>query len=132
MQEKSPKGEYSLIFINGNHSHTVLETPQVGEFRCQAEIGGSTQELETKDVPPGGLDAAHRLARYMKDRFELLSEESGKTNGKGLLYVCIDGIMKGDVFILMEMEGIEPHWWLEADSCTTGMAELCKVFLRTA
>ena len=49
-----------------------------------------------------------------------------------LVYVRIDGIMKGDVFIPMEIEAIELHLWLEADSCSTGMVELCRVFLRSA
>ena len=36
--------------------------------------------------------------------------------------------MKGDVFILTEIEAIGPHSWLEADSCSTGIVELCKIF----
>lgn len=43
--ENISQGECSLIFINGKHSHTVLKTPQTGEFRCQVEFGGSTREL---------------------------------------------------------------------------------------
>ncbi len=83
-------------------------------------------------MPLGALDAAHNFVRYMKDRFESLSEGSGKRYGNGLQYVRIDGIMNGDVFILVEIEAIEPHLSLEADSCSTGMAELCKVFLQSA
>ena len=68
----------------------------------------------------------------MKARFESLSQKSGEANGKGLLYVRINGIMKGDVFITMEIEAIELHLRLEADSCSTGMAELCNFFLPSA
>ena len=112
--------------------YTILKTSQVGEFRCQVEVVGSTQELETKDVPLGALDAVQNLVRYMKDRFESLSQKSGERNGKGLVYVRIDGIMKGYVFILMEIEAIELQLWLEADSCSIGMAELCNFFLPSA
>ncbi len=45
-------------------------------------------------MDPGALDAAHNPVRYMKDGFEFLSEESGKTNRKGLVYVRIDGTRK--------------------------------------
>ncbi len=38
---------------------------------------------------------------------------------------------KNDDFILMEIEAIERRLWLEADSCTLGMAELCKFFLQS-
>lgn len=34
-------GEYSLMFFRGLYSHAVLKTPAPGEFRCQAEYGGS-------------------------------------------------------------------------------------------
>ena len=53
-------------------------------------------------------------------------------NGEGLVYVRIDGMMKGDVFILLEIEAIGPHLRLEADSHRIGMAELCEFFVQYA
>ncbi|KAL2051647.1 hypothetical protein ABVK25_008061 [Lepraria finkii] len=125
--ENISQGEYSLIFIDGTHSHTILKTPQTGEFRCQAEFGGSTRELNRNEVPQGALETAQQLVRYIEEKFDAVSEEG---SGKGLVYARIDGIMRGEDFVLMEFEAIEPHLWLEADSCEKGMEELCKVFLQ--
>ena len=119
--------EYSLIFINGNHSHTILKTPQTGEFRCQAEFGGSTQELNRNEVPQGALETTQQLVRYMEEQFEAGSEEG---RGKGLVCARIDGIMRGEDFVLMEIEAIEPHLWSEANNGEKWMEELCKVFLQ--
>ena len=130
--ENISQGEYSVIFINGSHSHTILKTPQAGDFRCQVEFGGSTRELEPKDVPTDALETAHRLMRYLEGRFEDHSAESMTRKDRRLVYARIDGIMKNGMFMLMEIEVIEPDLWLEAESCNKGMEDLCKVFLRSA
>ena len=46
------------------------------------------------------------------------------------MYARIDGIVRGEDFVLMEIEAIEPHLWLEADNCEQWMEELRKVFLQ--
>ena len=63
----------------------------------------------------------------MEKKFVAGSEEE---RGKGLVYARIDGIMRGEDFVLMEIEAIEPHLWLEADNCEKWMEELRKVFLQ--
>jgi glutathione synthase/RimK-type ligase-like ATP-grasp enzyme len=40
------EGEYSLIFFNGELSHTILKTPKMGDFRVQEEHGGIIQAVK--------------------------------------------------------------------------------------
>ena len=121
------KGEYSLIFVNGEHTHTILKTPRAGEYRCQGEYGGSTEEIAEIDVPPEAKEAAMRIWRFMEKKF------AGGDRRCGLVYARIDGIMKDNkVFVLMEVEAVEPHLWLEADSGKGALEKLCKVLLRGA
>lgn len=96
------KGEYSLIFIAGNHTHTILKTPATGEFRCQAEFGGDTTEIPVDQVPLQAIKVAERIKAY-------LDSNVGKTT-----YCHIDGVIRDSgEFVLMEVEAIEPHLWLE-------------------
>ena len=38
-------GETSLVFFDGEHSHTVLKTPKTGDFRVQEEHGSRIQSI---------------------------------------------------------------------------------------
>lgn len=96
------KGEYSLIFIAGKHTHTILKTPATREFRCQAEYGGDTTELSIDQVPAQAIKVAERIMAY-------LDSSVGRTT-----YCRIDGVIRDSgEFVLMEVEAIEPHLWLE-------------------
>ena len=121
-------GEYSLIFVNGEHSHTILKTPQAGEFRCQGEFGGSVAEIGKVDVPKNALETAHGIMSYMTKKFPPRMTGNGKSQER-IVYARIDGIMKGDEFLLMEVEAIEPHLWLETDAGAHSMDELCNALL---
>ena len=127
LQEYEPaieKGEYSLIFVNGQHTHTILKTPRAGEYRCQGEYGGSVDEIAKSDVPLEAKDAAMRIWKFMEEKF------AGPDRRGGLLYARIDGIMKNKRFVLMEVEAVEPHLWLEADSGKEALEQLCKILCR--
>ena len=63
------RGEYSLVFINGKHTHTILKTPAKGEFRCQGEFGGGVAEIPREDVPEDAVRVAHKAMAYMRARF---------------------------------------------------------------
>ena len=115
------KGEYSLIFISGEHTHTILKTPRTGEYRCQGEYGGLTEEIAQSAIPPEAKEVATRIWRFMEEKF------AGGNGRGGLVYARIDGIMKEKKFVLMEVEAIEPHLWLEADSGKGALEKLCEV-----
>jgi glutathione synthase/RimK-type ligase-like ATP-grasp enzyme len=96
-------GEYSFTFIDGVFSHATIKRAASHEFRVQTEHGGSVSPT----VTPASLVA--QAARAI----EVLSETP--------LYARVDGIARGDAFLLMELELIEPNLFLEHGS---GAAEL--------
>ena len=87
-------GEYSIIFFNGQYTHSILKTPKSGEFRSQSEFGGSVEKV---DPPPRLIDFADRLL----DEFPLYPT-----------YARIDVVYDGVSGILMECELIEPYLFL--------------------
>ena len=128
-EEAITSGEYSLIFVNGRHTHTILKKPRAGEFRCQGEYGGSTEEIAAVDVPRCAGDAAQQIWKFLESKVKKPDNESKARTGRGLVYARIDGIIKDDAFILMEIEAIEPHLWLEAKTGGEALEQLCRVFI---
>ncbi|KAK4695063.1 hypothetical protein P7C71_g2614, partial [Lecanoromycetidae sp. Uapishka_2] len=128
-QEGISSGEYSLIFVNGKHTHTILKIPQTGEYRCQGEYGGSTQEIAAVDVPQSARDAGQKIWDYLDNKVTKPENETDVSTGRGLVYMRVDGIMQDEAFILMEIEAIEPHLWLEAETGKEALEQLCEVFI---
>jgi glutathione synthase/RimK-type ligase-like ATP-grasp enzyme len=87
-------GEYSLLFFNETFSHAVLKSPAVDDFRVQHYYGGTIQEI----TPDASLLTA---AKGLVDRY-----------AKNTLYARVDGVLIDGVFLLMELELIEPYLFL--------------------
>lgn len=102
--------------------------PQTGEYRCQGEYGGSTREIATADVPQAARDTAHKVWKYMDERFKRPENEAKGGQRRRLIYARIDGVMQDNAFILMEVEAIEPHLWLEAKTGNGALEKLWKIF----
>lgn len=102
------EGEYSLVFIGGELSHTVLKQAQEGDFRVQSEYGGTSTKHPT---PPAAL----RVAKKILDQ---LNEEP--------LYARVDLVRIGDnEFALMELELIEPQLFLSLqEGSATRLAQI--------
>lgn len=116
-------GEYSMVFINGKHTHTMIKTPCKGEFRCQAEFGGGIGELPAHLVPKSAIKVAYEIIAHLEKMFP-----SGTSLKGGAVYARVDGVVRDDgTFVLMEVEAIEPHLWLE-----TADAPGCKEALHKA
>lgn len=116
-------GEYSMVFINGVHTHTMVKTPCKGEFRCQAEFGGGIAEIPVHLVPKNAIEVARGVIEHLEQKFP-----SGSALKGGAVYARVDGVIRHDGrFVLMEVEAIEPHLWLETTE-TPG----CKDMLHTA
>ena len=128
-EEGISSGEYSLIFVNGKHTHTILKVPQTGEYRCQGEYGGSTEEIAAIDVPQCAGEAAQEIWKFLESKVKKAEKESKMWTRRELVYARVDGIVKDDAFILMEIEAIEPHLWLEAKSGSEALEQLCRVFI---
>src|SRR5260370_26358970 len=62
VEEVRTRGEWSLIFIEGALTHSVLKRPAAGDFRVQAHLGGTTR---AEPAPPGVADAARAALRAL-------------------------------------------------------------------
>jgi hypothetical protein len=90
------EGEYSLLYFGGQFSHAILKTPQNGDFRVQAQFGGTdvtvTPEQAALAVAAAALAATPEPVAYAR----------------------VDMVRNGDGgFALMELELIEPYLWLD-------------------
>ena len=102
-------GELSVIFIDGEYSHTTLKcaATATGEFRVQTEHGGTVQSF----TPPP------ELIEQAAATFASLDEVP--------LYARVDGITREGQFVLMELELIEPNLffaWAEGSAERLGRA----------
>ena len=128
-EEGISSGECLLIFVNGTHTPTILKKPQAGGYRCQGEFGGSTEEIAMLDVPRCASDAAQQICRLLESKVKKPNIETGIQTARGLVYVRIDGIVNNVAFILIKIEAIEPHLWLEAKTGGGALVQICKVFI---
>lgn len=94
VEEIVAAGEYSYIFFNGKFSHAVLKTAKSGDFRVQHFFGG---KITTVQPSRGELT-------YLETLVEAFAKDT--------LYARVDGAWRGDRFLLMELELIEPYLFL--------------------
>jgi glutathione synthase/RimK-type ligase-like ATP-grasp enzyme len=97
--EVTANGEYSFVFLNGAFSHAAIKRPAPGEFRVQAEHGGSASPV---DAPHGLVEQATHAMRALPPLSSMPP-----------LYARVDGIARDDALLLMELELIEPTLYLE-------------------
>ena len=90
------QGEWSLMFFNGRYSHAVQKRPKPSEFRVQKEFGGTV----SAETPSAGI------IEQAQGALSVLPELP--------LYARVDGILRDGVFILMELELIEPELFMDA------------------
>ena len=95
------RGELSLLFLGGRYSHAVLKRAAPGEFRVQAEFGGSTEPA----TPSPAVCAAAQQA--------LAAAQSFVPDVARCLYARVDGTVRSGRFVVTELELIEPHLFLE-------------------
>jgi glutathione synthase/RimK-type ligase-like ATP-grasp enzyme len=92
------EGEFSLMYFNGAHSHTILKTPKAGDFRVQEEHGGDIRAVSTE---PALHTAGDRVLAAI---------------GEAPLYARADFVRTSDgEFMLMELELIEPSLYFRTD-----------------
>jgi len=88
-------GEYSLVFIDGTFCHAAIKRAAESEFRVQTEHGGSVAATTASD------HMIEQCARILA-ALDVMP-----------LYARIDGILRGNAFLLMELELIEPNLFME-------------------
>jgi glutathione synthase/RimK-type ligase-like ATP-grasp enzyme len=89
--EVARDGELSLIFIDGVFSHAAIKRARPGEFRVQTDHGGSVAPCK----------ATPAIIGHGALVLDALPETP--------LYARIDGVVRGEEFLLMELELIEPN-----------------------
>lgn len=92
------EGEYSLIYFNGHHSHSILKVPKRGDFRVQEEHGAEITPVRPEPLLLAAADAAIAAV------------------GQKLLYARADFVRSGNTFRLMELELVEPSLYLRTDA----------------
>jgi glutathione synthase/RimK-type ligase-like ATP-grasp enzyme len=95
-------GEYSLIFFDGEFSHSVSKVPRPGEFRVQPEYGGI---IDRCDPPTGSIELA---------KAALAAAPAATTYARIDIVVGNDGRLQ-----VIELELIEPALFM-ADAPDAG------------
>lgn len=88
-------GEWSLLYYSGQFSHAVLKRPAAGDFRVQAQFGGSELALDPGPVLRASAEAA--------------LQATAACGFPEPAYARVDGVVVDGRFLLMELEMIEPH-----------------------
>jgi len=96
IEEVATEGEWSLVFIDGDYSHATIKRPAPGDFRVQAELGGTAEPVA---APESLIAAGERIAARIPHPW---------------LFARIDGVSTSRGFMLMEIECIEPHLFFDA------------------
>ncbi|HEX6077274.1 MAG TPA: hypothetical protein VFZ32_18700 [Micromonosporaceae bacterium] len=94
-EEIQTEGEWSVLFVEGDPTHTVLKLPKDGDFRSQAIWGGRTKP---EQAPDWLLDTTAKI---------LFAAPGLPTYGR------VDGFVRDGQFHLMELELIEPYFFFE-------------------
>src|SRR5262245_25178737 len=89
VEEIRTRGEWSLIFVDGELTHAVIKRPGAGDFRVQPRFGGSAEPAR----PPADVVAAGQRALGALPHAPL--------------YARADGIPTDAGFLVMD---VELHW----------------------
>jgi glutathione synthase/RimK-type ligase-like ATP-grasp enzyme len=90
IEEIRTRGEWSLVFVDGDLTHAVLKRPAEGDFRVQPRLGGSV----TAAVAPASVQTTARAALAALPAAPL--------------YARIDGVETAGGALVMEVEVNEP------------------------
>ena len=92
--EIQSRGEISVVFLRDGFAHAVLKRPRAGDFRVQADFGGSLETTTPSDstIAFGGAVLAAAARPWLYARVDLVETDEGP--------------------VLMELELIEPDLFL--------------------
>jgi glutathione synthase/RimK-type ligase-like ATP-grasp enzyme len=94
------RGELSLVFLDRRFSHAVLKRPGAGDFRVQADFGGT---LETTKAAATAVE---------------FGEAALAAAARPWLYARVDLVETASGPVLMELELIEPDLFLTPHAAT--------------
>lgn len=115
MHRIQSEGEFSLFYFAGVFSHAILKTPKAQDFRVQEEHGANIFVVD----PP------RRLRETASRVLKLVEPEP--------VYARLDFVRgRNDVFLLMELELIEPSMYLRLHAQAPGrLAAALDRYVRT-
>lgn len=87
-------GETSLVFFNGRFSHAVCRRPPKGEWRANSAYGAVIRPVHPPDFAVANAQAVLHTLPHIPP------------------YARVDGIITGGIFLLNELELIEPALYL--------------------
>ncbi len=87
-------GELSLLFFDGVYSHAVCKRPKAGDYRVQFQFGGTNENVEVEPTLVAQARACVLAAPSLP------------------VYARVDGVVKDEQFLLMELEVFEPLMFL--------------------
>ena len=88
--------------------------------------------MKETDIPHNALDVASKVSKYLEKRLCSLTEDRADVDRR-ITYTRIDGVVRNDsIFVLIEVELIEPRLWLETSTGATGFERLCQVVSRSS
>ena len=91
------EGEVSLVYFDGAFSHAIRKRPPAGEFRVNSRFGATrAAERPSPAVVEQGAAALRPLPALP-------------------LYARVDGVVRGETLIVIEVEVLEPALFLEFD-----------------
>ena len=91
------RGEVALIFFDGRFSHAARKSVRPGEWRVNAQYGGGYEAVRVSEAVIEAAEAAIRHAPAAPT------------------YARVDGIVRDDSLLIMELELIEPGLYFDAD-----------------
>ncbi|PWY81634.1 hypothetical protein BO94DRAFT_558064 [Aspergillus sclerotioniger CBS 115572] len=116
-------GEYSFVFVGPHLTHVMVKSPQRGDFRVQDEYGGSAKLTDLLGIKLETIQVVQAVFESLQRRFT--SKDAEEIGCGEIGYVRIDGLITDDrPFVLMEIEAIEPHLWLETGKGVSRMLSL--------
>ncbi len=112
--EIQSRGEVSLVFLGGTFSHAVLKRPVAGDFRVQADFGGTLAAATPAEALVAFGEAALAAA------------------GRPWVYARVDVVETEAGPVLMELELIEPDLFLTPAAAARLAEELLERVKRAA
>ncbi|OOF91858.1 hypothetical protein ASPCADRAFT_133926 [Aspergillus carbonarius ITEM 5010] len=116
-------GEYSFVFVGPRLTHVMVKSPQRGDIRVQDEYGGSAKLADLLGIRLETVQVVQAVFESLQRRFA--PKHAEEIGYREIGYVRIDGLITDDrPFVLMEIEAIEPHLWLETGKGISRMLSL--------
>lgn len=110
------EGEWSLVFLAGRFSHAVLKRPRSGDFRVQAEHGGTAERAA---APPALVADGAAVLAAASHRVSIPTRD--------IVYARVDGVARDGRLMLMELECVEPSLFFAV--CPEGAPRLAEALV---